>query len=52
MMDQIMMEKVYDDIENEKGPIENRNTNHFHTFMYNYCLMHYGLPKISIKILM
>lgn len=43
LMDAIMQEKVWVDIEAETGPIEGRAAVPFHTFMYDVVLMRYGL---------
>lgn len=52
IIDQIMQDKVYYDLENESGSIAERQPVSFPTFMYDSLLMQYGLYQISIKILM
>lgn len=52
LLDQVLREKVIEDLEMARGPIELRKPVYFHTFMYNFCLMQYGLPHIAIKVLM
>lgn len=47
-----MSEKVFEDLESEKGPVESRSPQPFHTFMFNTVLMQYGMPQITIKVLM
>ena len=51
-MSQLMQDKVYLDLENMNGPIQDRLPVSFPTFMYDTLLMQYGLINLSIKILM
>ena len=51
LMDNVMQEKVWIDIETESGGIENRSAVPFHTFMYDVMIMKFGLQSIAIKTL-
>ncbi len=51
LMDNVMQEKVWVDIEAESGPIESRSAIPFHTFMYDVMIMKFGLQSIAIKTL-
>jgi len=51
LMDNVMQEKVWVDLEAETGPIENRQAVPFHTFMYDVMIMKFGLQSIAIKTL-
>ena len=51
LMDNVMQEKVWIDIEQEADSIENRSAVPFHTFMYDVMIMKFGLQSIAIKTL-
>lgn len=51
MMDNVMQEKVWIDLESESGPLEDRSAVPFHTFMYDVMIMKFGLQSIAIKTL-
>lgn len=51
MMDNVMQEKVWIDLESESGPLEHRSAVPFHTFMYDFMIMRFGLQSIAIKTL-
>ena len=51
LMDNVMQEKVWIDIEQEAGEIESRSALPFHQFMYDVMIMRYGLQSIAIKTL-
>jgi hypothetical protein len=52
LLDPVMQEKVWLDLENEKGPVESRVNYPFHQFMYDACIMQKGLQSIAVKTLM
>lgn len=52
LMDVLMQEKVYFDLDNWGGPVSERMPISFATFMYDSLLMQYGLYNISIKVMM
>lgn len=43
LMDSVMQEKVWLDIEAETGPIETRAASPFHQFMFDFMIMKFGL---------
>ena len=50
IMDIVMFEKVWIDIENEeKEMIEQRQPTPFHSFMYDHMIMKFGLQSLAIK---
>jgi hypothetical protein len=50
IMDTVMYEKVWCDLENEKKDnIEERIPTPFHTFMYDNMIMKFGLQSLAIK---
>ena len=51
LMDSVMQEKVWVDIEAESGPIATRAALPFHQFMYDVMIMKFGLQSIAIKTL-
>ena len=51
IMDNVMQEKVWIDLESEAGPLESRAAIPFHTFMYDVMIMKFGLQSIAIKTL-
>mgnify|MGYP001413502383 CR=1 FL=1 len=51
LMDTVMQEKVWIDLESESGPLESRSAVPFHTFMYDVMIMKFGLQSIAIKTL-
>ena len=51
LMDNVMQEKVWIDLESEIGPLESRSAVPFHTFMYDVMIMKFGLQSIAIKTL-
>ena len=51
LMDNVMQEKVWIDLESESGSLENRSAVPFHTFMYDVMIMKFGLQSIAIKTL-
>ena len=51
LMDNVMQEKVWIDIEQESGDLETRSAVPFHTFMYDVMIMKFGLQSIAIKTL-
>jgi hypothetical protein len=52
ILDQVMQDKVYYDLELENASLSERQPVSFPTFMYDSLLMQYGLYQISIKVLM
>ena len=51
LMDQVMQEKVWLDLENEADELEKRSAVPFHSFMYDVMIMRFGLQSIAIKTL-
>lgn len=51
LMDNVMQEKVWVDLESEGSTLENRSAVPFHTFMYDVMIMKFGLQSIAIKTL-
>ena len=51
ILDEIMQEKVIQDLENEDGPISTRTAAPFHQFLYDSMIMRFGLQSIAIKTL-
>ena len=51
LMDTVMQEKVWIDLESEVGALESRSAVPFHTFMYDVMIMKFGLQSIAIKTL-
>ena len=51
LMDTVMQEKVWIDLESESGPVDSRSAVPFHTFMYDVMIMKFGLQSIAIKTL-
>ena len=50
IMDAVMFEKVWIDIENEnKDQVDQRLATPFHTFMYDQMIMKFGLQSLAIK---
>ena len=49
LMDNVMQEKVWIDLENETQDIEKRQAIPFHSFMYDVMIMRFGLQSIAIK---
>ena len=50
-LNDIMQDKVWVDLENEAGPVQNRRPIPFHTFIYDSMIMKFGLQSIAIKTL-
>ena len=46
-----MQDKVWIDLENESGPVQNRQPVPFHSFLYDAMIMRFGLQSIAIKTL-
>ena len=51
LMDNVMQEKVWIDLEAESSVLEHRSAAPFHTFMYDVMIMKFGLQSIAIKTL-
>ena len=51
ILDEIMQEKVIQDLENEDGPISTRTAAPFHQFLYDHMIMRFGLQSLAIKTL-
>ena len=43
LMDNVMQEKVWIDLDAETGPLQSRSAIPFHTFMYDVMIMKFGL---------
>ena len=52
LLDGVMCDKVWNDLDQEKGPLDQRVPGAFHTFMFDAMIMSYGLQTIAIKVLM
>ena len=51
LIDPVMQEKVWIDLEREIGPIEQRKNKPFHQFIYDSVIMQKGLQSIAVRTL-